>query len=249
MNPSLKRGLPKNIHNINGYLIDNYNKILDLQENMKVTQKMLEERFATTEIAEKDRIINNYALLLAFARCFDFYDRVLEPIIQQVEMQVVMMSDNDIDTAIKTAISIALNWGWSGYINEEEKALVIEMSVDSLRYQKRKIEDLYSQIKIVNHHFRKWDGHVFTDSLHVPLEYIFKKPTLHTLFNKLLAKEYRWRSLDSKSIALVLKQYAESNWYDKEFFTQLVPYADASKSRQSPGYAGEGIEEIRKDLQ
>lgn len=78
-NTTFKRGLAddEQMKNINYYLISNMEKVNGLKKAYNEKRRpLMAETFSHINKAEKERILDNYALLLSFADCFEFIDIV-----------------------------------------------------------------------------------------------------------------------------------------------------------------------------
>jgi len=91
MNPSYRKKHIRNFKNIVDYFIQRYENIENLGMNFDEQQDYLFDKYKYIDKSEKDRIIDNYAMLLAFAKCFDIYDETHDSIIKQLEVQFSMM--------------------------------------------------------------------------------------------------------------------------------------------------------------
>jgi hypothetical protein len=64
-----------------------------------------------------------------------------------------MMSEDNVDKTIKLVLGTAIQQQLFVYIEEKEKVLCVEFFVDVLKFNGNKVEEIKSQIQIVNHHF------------------------------------------------------------------------------------------------
>lgn len=108
MNPAYRKSKMKKPINVLGYFIANYGKIGALPEVYENYRKDLAETFATLQRSEKERIIDNYALLLGFADTMGFVHLVSEAITEQCEKQLQMIGEDNIDKIIKEVFTIAI---------------------------------------------------------------------------------------------------------------------------------------------
>ena len=228
-NPNYKAAylsLDKELPNVVSYFLNNYERIYKISYLKKKYINKLTERTADLNMHEKDRIINNYALLLAFAECFDFVDIVEEYVVNQMFTQFNMMWDSSIDDALKQVMSVATIRGmwWALYVDESYRIIVkIEFLTDILSFKKETMDDLKSSIKTINHHFW-WEKEetIDSDKLYIPFEYIKNTKKLHTLFNRfanLLAKNAEYISDWAKN---ELKNFAEHNNYTNTYYYKYV---------------------------
>lgn len=105
-----------------------------------------------SNISEKERIINNYSMLSAFAYCMSI-DGVDDKLIEQMKTQISTMGSNTIEKTIRLVFSMAMGQNMSAYIEESTKSIVVETVMDSLKYNASKIDEIKSKMQIVNHHF------------------------------------------------------------------------------------------------
>lgn len=93
--------------NINKYFIDRYDNIKEFNAKYRARDSKLKERFSSIEKQEKDRIIENYAMLVAFAECFEFSYLVQENIILQCKEQLMLMGEDNMNKIIKKLFGLA----------------------------------------------------------------------------------------------------------------------------------------------
>jgi predicted histidine transporter YuiF (NhaC family) len=60
-----------------------------------------------SNISEKERIINNYAMLSAFAHCMSI-DGVDDKLIEQMKTQISTMGSNTIEKTVRLVFSMAM---------------------------------------------------------------------------------------------------------------------------------------------
>lgn len=89
MNPNFKGQEIQfdNVKNINNFLLKNYSNIKNIKRHYKSCREKIRDALKKVEMSEKDRMINNYSLLLAFAKAFGI-DGIEEVIVSQIIMQV-----------------------------------------------------------------------------------------------------------------------------------------------------------------
>lgn len=197
------------------------------------------EIFKELNRPEKERILDNYAMLYAFAKIFSLWEVVEDAIIKQAWWQFDMMSEDNIDKTIKLVLGTAIQHNLFVTIDEGERTLNIEFYVDVLKVNSNKVDEIKSQIQIVNHHFHwgKANSSHSWDILKIPLQHIFDNKNLHILFNKTL--QYMLRNIkpiDSITIASSIIMYAEANWYWEQPFTEDIrsKFSLAKKRNANP---------------
>lgn len=214
----------KEIVNINGYLISQYKNIWKMWWVYQEKRKQFQEVMKDSNISEKERIINNYAMLSAFAYCMNI-DGVDDKLIEQMKTQISTMGSNTIEKTIRLVFSMAMWQNMSAYIEESTKSIVVETVMDSLKYNASKIDEIKSKMQIVNHHFHlSWWGSM-EDDLRIPLDYLMGNEQLHSVFTKMLNYIARKRPITSGHIGSTLKMFAEKNNFKHEAF-----YEDAQWS-------------------
>lgn len=218
-NPMYRGGIIRTdeIKNINWYLIGQYKNIWKMWGIFEHKRKIFWEVMKDLNISEKERIINNYAMLSAFAGCMDI-EWVDNKLIEQMKIQISTMGSNTIEKTIRQIFSMAYIQGMSAYIEDETQSIVVETVMDSLRYSTSKIDELKSKIQIVNHHFHITATGSMEDDLRVPLDYLMKNDTLHSVFTQMLNYISRHRRFGGWYIGSALKTFAENNWYTNEAF-------------------------------
>jgi hypothetical protein len=90
MNPKYKKRLIQ-FDNINRFFIENIDKLDLLKEKYKQHRDFVSEEFVFVDKQDKDRIVDNYALLLAISDIFGFIDHVKEDIMEQANIQMEMI--------------------------------------------------------------------------------------------------------------------------------------------------------------
>lgn len=205
--------------NINKYIIDKYDMLEELfvpAYNDWLT--LLKTRTANLKISDKTRILENYALAYAFAETYDILDVVKEHLDEQVTIAFAMKGEEDLDRIIKEVFNI---WLLSNLVARFEKDfIVVEFYVDTLRYDKRKINDIQSSIQAVNHRFGVDEPAM--DNLYIPLDYIFKKKSLHNLFIKFVSKLEAHNHPTYWAAWLAIKEFCDANNYkDAPFYDSL----------------------------
>ena len=93
--------------NINKYFIDRYDNIKEFNAKYRARDSKLKERFSSIEKQEKDRIIENYAMEVALAECFEFSYLVQENIILQCKEQLMLMGEDNMNKIIKKLFGLA----------------------------------------------------------------------------------------------------------------------------------------------
>lgn len=237
-NPSYKRWLIE-VENVNWYLFDNFDNIYKLWVIFKATLPVVRAKFKDIQKQEKDRIIDNYALLLSFAKCMEFDDIVEDALMEQCHEQFLMMWSDSLETAIRQIINQAnvsmFRWGMSAWFERHPKTkeyyLNILFAADILSFNEKKYSDMLSTIKTINHHFSQGEESS-EDLVKIPVNFIFKTKTLHSVFNEMLMKRIRIK--DNLATQLwsepVLREsirlYADNNGYSHYSFYQWVETMD-----------------------
>lgn len=153
-NTTFKRGLASDeqMMNINYYLISNMEKINGLKKvYLEKRRPLLAETFSHINKAEKERILDNYALLLSFADCFEFIDVVKDGIVEQCQTQFDLFGEDMIDKIIKQVFTIAITSRIEVQVIDQK--LIIELIMDFMRLNKKRFDDLLSSVQSVNYHF------------------------------------------------------------------------------------------------
>lgn len=214
--------------NVLWYFIDNYDKTKLIPDLLVSQRKEVNKALAWTDIPDKVRMSANYSLLLAFAEAFWFLEYVRDDIIDQLHEQIKMMWDNNIDKTIKNIMTMAISHNMVCDINNNW-ILTIDFIVDILRFQNsKKIDGIISDINLVNHHFwTKWDN---SQTLWIPIDYIFKNKALHMMANNIFNMIYERSNEFSMSIAKKVYDYAKTNGYLKSKFSSLIEWHPEFKS-------------------
>lgn len=216
MNPWYRQKHIRSFKNINRYFVDNYNNINSLLMNFDEECAMLTDMFKWQDKSDKDRVIENYWLLLWFAKTFNIYDETKEEIIEQCNQQFSMMADDNVEKNTKTLMGLALYHNLNiWFIDVHEPVLKIEFDVDVLKVDWGKIKELQSQIQTTNHHFNIW--YQWYDELYIPLNFLFKTTSVHPSFNRFLNRISVKHTIEWKC-AGAIKEYAKENWYTKQRF-------------------------------
>lgn len=218
MNPKMKKELFTTNDSVLSYFIDNKDNIRGIKKAYATWKEKFHSLYKDNEHSEKDRILENYALLCAFADCFNFWDKYCQYIVQQCESQFWFLSENNIDKLIKLVFTSAIMYKLAAYIDRPAKTVNVEFYVDVMKVNQAKIDDIKSQIQLVNSHFDKSNSHM-TDVLVVPMEYIMGNKPLHNIGNKMFS--YITRSQDTRDFGKIkdaMIEYANQNGYTKENF-------------------------------
>lgn len=229
-NTTFKRWLatPAQQKNINWYFIENINKINNLKEcYTKKRRPLMAETFSHINKAEKERILDNYALLLAFADCFEFIDVVQDWIVEQCQTQFDLFGEDMIDKIIKQVFTIAITSRIEVQIIEQK--LIIELIMDFMKLNKKRFDDLLSSVQSVNYHFTNLGqtDYSWSDRLEIPLEYVLKNKSLHPTFNSLLDASAKinlalpWIE-DTGPTIRALRAYAIANHLQERTFYQRL---------------------------
>ena len=225
-NTTFKRWLAEDEErkNINWYLIRNMEKIVGMKQlYLSKRRPYMAKTFAHINKAEKERILDNYALLLSFADCFDFIDIVEQPIIEQCQTQFDLFWEDMIDKIIKQVFTIAITSRIEVQIVDQK--LIIELIMDFMRLNKKRFDDLLSSVQSVNYHFMnlKLTDYSWSDRLEIPLEYVLKNKALHPVFNSLLDASAKinlglpWIE-DTGPTIRALREYAKANNLEERLF-------------------------------
>lgn len=233
MNPNFKgREIPRSeIININSYLLKNYNRIHNMKEVFYTKMEKFKKELSWVQLSEKDRMIQNYALLSAFAKTFDldWYD---ETLLSQMKLQVGNMGSNNIEKTIRYVFSIAILQRMPAYINKESKCVVVETILDPLRYPQKKVEELKSNIQVVNHHFNNSWGNM-EDDLRIPIDYLMQSSTLSSTFVKILNYISSTKRIPEWHIASTLKVFWEQNNHKHEPFYEDTSWNLSHKNKDA----------------
>ncbi len=219
MNPSYRKKHIRNFKNVIGYFIDKYENINNIWIYFDEQQSFLFEKYEHVDRSEKDRIIDNYALMLAFAKCFDLYDETYESIIWQIETQFSMMWEDNVDKNIKTMLWLANYHDLTIQFVDDILAVKIEFDVDVLKLNEQKIKEMQSQIQTTNHHFNMW--YRWYDELCIPLSFLFENTSLHAAANRFFNKISNRVQFDGKCGSAIMA-YARKNKYINHRFYQDV---------------------------
>lgn len=166
---------------------------------------------------EKTRIIETYALLLAFADCFGFLEDVENEIIWQMRTQFMMMGEDGVDKVIKLVMGLATSNNFLCEFSDSEDTFKIDFVVDELKFNTQKIRDIESSIQLANHHFSWGKMQNTSDVLHIPMKHISETKDLHNSFNRILNKIVQHTEI-SRHMAKKILQYGWDNWYTKQYF-------------------------------
>lgn len=227
-NTTFKKWLAKDEwrKNINWYLIRNVDKVKWVKEAYnKKRRPLMAETFSHINKAEKERILDNYALLLAFADCFEFVDVVQDWIIEQCQTQFDLFGEDMIDKIIKQVFTVAITSRIEVQISD--KKIIVELIMDFMRLNKKRYDDLLSSVQSVNYHFTnlKQTDYSWSDRLEIPLEYVLKNKWLHAAFNALLDASSRinpslpWIE-DTGPTIRALREYILANHLEERNFYQ-----------------------------
>ena len=227
-NTTFKKWLAKDSwrKNINWYLIRNVDKVKWIRDAYnKKRRPLMAETFSHINKAEKERILDNYALLLAFADCFEFVDIVQDWIIEQCQTQFDLFGEDMIDKIIKQVFTVAITSRIEVQI--ADKKIIVELIMDFMRLNKKRYDDLLSSVQSVNYHFTnlKQTNYSWSDRLEIPLEYVLKNKWLHAAFNALLDASSRinpalpWIE-DVGSTVRILREYILANHLEERNFYQ-----------------------------
>ena len=228
MNPSYKKWLIKT-HNISWYLIDNYSKINQLRAFYQTTLEEVKIKFKDVDKQEKDRIIQNYSLLVAFAKCMWFAHIVEEALLEQCQSQFNMMGSDSLETSIRQIINQSnvsiFKWWMSSWFERvewsDEYNLCILFSADIMSFNEKKYSDILSTIKTINHHFSE-GRESSEDLIKIPVSFILKTKSLHSVFNEMLNKRIMLWNKDTIS-----NQLAEN----PKLRSAILMYSDANQYR------------------
>lgn len=229
-NTTFKKWLAKDEwkKNINWYLIKNVNKVNGVKKRyLEKRRPYMAEKFAHINKAEKERILDNYALLLAFADCFEFVDIVEEHIVQQCQTQFDLFWEDMIDKIIKQVFTVAITSKIE--IQIVEKKIIVELIMDFMRLNKKRYDDLLSSVQSVNYHFMNlWQTeYSWSDRLEIPLEYVLKNKSLHAAFNAFLDASAKinlslpWIE-DVGTTIRALREYVLANHLEERNFYQRL---------------------------
>lgn len=190
--------------------------IYTLKAEYEKEREEFEQMFAWLDKNEKDRILDNYAALAAFSRIFNLWEEVIEAIKVQCTYQFELLWDNNVDKTIKNIFAMAMMSRMIATYNAKEKTIDVDFCIDVMKYNKSKVDEIKSQIEVVNHHFNmaKWTS----DILRVPLQYMMSSTHLHPTLNKMLNYITKDTSFGSADGAKAVIQYAKSNGYERELF-------------------------------
>ena len=230
--------------NINGYFIEHFDKIYALKDKYeKVWRPKFAESFKHIDKAEKERILDNYALLMAFADCFEFADIVEGPIFEQCQTQFDLFWEDMIDKIIKQVFMLAVTSKIEVQILN--RRIVVELIMDFMRLNKKRYDDLLSSVQSVNYHFMnlKQTDYSWSDKLDIPLDYVLKNKQLWSSFNTMLDSSVKLNLWlpgieDDGPTILALRTYAKENWFTERPFYQSklseyknVEYLSSSKPK------------------
>lgn len=209
--------------NINKYFIDNYDLIKEFKTKYKAREIKLKQRFSTIEKQEKDRILENYSMLIAFSECFRFNHLVQENIILQCKEQLMLMWEDNMNKIIKKLFGMARIARMITKIQRE--CVIIDYIVDLFKVNKKTDADIQSDIANVNSHF--WPNEeMLSDRIVIPLDYLFKNKWLHESLNAILDHAfYGGKTPDPSAEAstrLAIKEYARANNYTERYFYDML---------------------------
>ena len=227
-NTTFKKGLAseEQKENINGYFINNQEKIYQLKKKYnEIWRPKFAEAFAHIDKAEKERILDNYALLMAFADCFEFADIVEKYIFEQCQTQFDLFWEDMIDKIIKQVFMLAVTSKIEVQILN--RRIVVELIMDFMRLNKKRYDDLLSSVQSVNYHFMNlWaTDYSWSDKLDIPLDYVLKNKQLWSSFNTMLDSSVKLNLglpgiEDDWPTILALRTYAKENWFTERPFYQ-----------------------------
>lgn len=229
-NTTFKRGKATKSQefNINQYLIANIKNVYNVRDKYDTVRRpFVAKEFEHINKAEKERILDNYALLLSFADCFDFIDIVQEPILEQIQTQFDLFWEDMIDKIIKQVFTVAITSKIEVQVIEQK--LIIELIMDFMRLNKKRYDDLLSSVQSVNYHFKElWKtDYSWSERLEIPLEYVLKNKSLHPSFNALLDASAKihlhlpWIE-DTWPTIRALREYALANHLEERLFYQRL---------------------------
>lgn len=221
LNPKYTKKLQK-IENINKYFIDNFECIYKIKNIYKEERGKLKEEFIGVDVTEKERFLDNYSLLLSFAKSFNLYEETKNEIKDYLKKQIKLKWEDNLNKTIKQSLVMAIIHSLPAeLIMKNDVATVrIEIQMDPIKYNP-KVDDLLSNIQLVNHHF--WYQDAESETLYIPIEFIFKNKTLHLSFNRFLDYISKHTNYDHcKKITKVLIQYWHHNWYTRSIFRNEI---------------------------
>lgn len=210
--------------NINKYFIDRYDNIKEFSTKYRAWDSNLKARFSSIEKQEKDRIIENYAMLVAFAECFGFSHLVQENIILQCKEQLMLMGEDNMNKIIKKLFGLAR---MNRMITKVKgRCIIIDYIVDPFKVNKKTDADIQSDIANVNSHF--WPNEeMLSDRIILPLDYLFKTKNLHEALNAVLDYAF-WNATmtpdpsKEAETRLAIKEYARANKYEERHFYEMI---------------------------
>lgn len=225
-NTAFKRGLAsmEQSENINYFFLSKISKIDNLRKVYeKKWRPFMAEKFSHIIKAEKERILDNYAMLLAFADCFDFIDIVQDWICEQCQVQFDLLWEDMIDKIIKNAFNVAVTNKIE--VQVKDKMLIIELLIDTMKVNKKRYDDLCSSIQNVNYHFvNLWkSSYAGSDRLEIPLDYILKNPALTRSFVSMMEHNARyapwlWGIEDTWPTISALREFYKANKLEEKLF-------------------------------
>lgn len=227
MNPQYRKENIDNFENINWYFINNMSKLSAIERFLKSNKEYLTKESKWITKAEKDRIIDNYALLLSFAECFDLLDDVKEYIKEYMLCQLDMMWEDNHDKIIRTVLVYAtMNENPAEFIEDSKWRSVLRIEVQfDLTKSWKQIQDLVSSMQLVNHHF--WYVDTESETLYVPIDYIMRNKPLHLSLNRFLDYYTKLNSyIIPPKVVWAIMQYASTNWYTKSRFYDNIDRND-----------------------
>ena len=147
------------------------------------------------------------------------YDYVVEDILIHMDEQFSMVGDDNVDKIIKKVMTTAISQKMICDI-DNKWILTIDFIADTSRIKQEWVDQILSDIQTVNHQFwTKWDS---SETLGIPLEYIFKTKSIHLISNQILNMIYsRAWDFDTK-VALRVYSYAKKYWYTKTAFFGII---------------------------
>lgn len=220
MNPSMKKMQILEDYNVLPSFLEKRKDVYKLPHIFKDQVKELKASYKNSIHQEKDRIIENYALLMAFSRTFWLDEEHIEVIAEQCANQFLFLWENNIDKLIKTVFSHATIYKMNAVLEGGDDPVIrVQFFVDAMRISQAKHDDIKSQIQLVNAHFFP-DKSSVTDELFVPLKYMMSNKNTHVILNNMLNHIARLHDLGMSPRALktIIKTYAEANRYDTEGF-------------------------------
>lgn len=211
------------VDNILLYFINRFDNIYTLKKFFDKNKKELTERYKSLDKQEKNRIIDNYSLLLWFAEAFEFKEKAKDSILKQVDEQFKLMGEDNVDKIIKNISRLAyLNvMPINSLLSDKWYLLKIEFQADTLRISKNKLDDAQSNIILVNNHFFP-NSEAPADVLYIPINYMIDNSNLHIYLNNLLDQLVTQKNNIPRDLWNKLKDYARNSWYTQRNFYYYI---------------------------